>query len=160
MTNTFRVHQIDHVELFVPDFAAALEWYRDVLGLTPVAKTQMWAEAGEPHMISSDEGGTMLALFHGEGPGEREITGHHRVAFRVDAAGFMAFLDHIEGRFVPNRHGHRLTRDDVVDHELAWSIYFNDPWGNRYEVTTYDYDELQDALVRSGELRLLNERTS
>jgi catechol 2,3-dioxygenase-like lactoylglutathione lyase family enzyme len=150
MSTTFRVQQIDHVELFVPDFDAALAWYRDVLGLTPVEKTRLWADLGEPIMISSDEGATMLALFHGEGPGEREITGHNRVAFRVDAAGFLAFLDHIEGRHVPNRHGGRLTRNEVVDHLLAWSIYFSDPWGNRYEVTSYDYGELRDALAAGG----------
>jgi len=147
MQATFRVQQIDHVELFVPDMGAALAWYRDVLGLEPVAKTWAWAEAGEPHMLSSDGGATMLALFHGEGPGERDIVGHNRVAFRVDAAGFMAFLDHIENFDVPNRHGERLTRADVVDHDLAWSIYFNDPWGNRYEVTSYDYDEIRAALA-------------
>ena len=146
MQPAFRVQQIDHVELFVPDFEAALEWYRDVLGLEPVEKARAWAEAGEPHMISSDGGSTMLALFHGEGPGNRDIVGHNRVAFRVDAAGFMAFLDHIEGRFVPDRHGGRLTRDQVVDHDLAWSIYFCDPWGNRYEVTSYDYEEIRAAL--------------
>jgi catechol 2,3-dioxygenase-like lactoylglutathione lyase family enzyme len=150
MSTTFRVQQIDHVELFVPDFDAALEWYRDVLGLTAVEKARAWAEAGEPHMISSDDGATMLALFHGEGPGEREITGHNRVAFRVDASGFLAFLDHIEGRHVPNRQGRRLTRDEVVDHDLAWSIYFCDPWGNRYEVTSYDYDDLARLLKRTS----------
>jgi catechol 2,3-dioxygenase-like lactoylglutathione lyase family enzyme len=147
MIETFHVQQIDHVELFVPDFEAALEWYQDVLGLTPVPRAQIWADAGQPHMISSDDGNTMLALFRGEGPGEREITGHQRVAFRVDAAGFMTFLDHIERVHVPNRHGDRLTRDEVIDHELAWSIYFGDPWGNRYEVTSYDYDELRTALT-------------
>ena len=92
MQPAFRVQQIDHVELFVPDFEAALEWYRDVLGLEPVEKARAWAEAGEPHMISSDGGSTMLALFHGEGPGNRDIVGHNRVAFRVDAAGFMKWV--------------------------------------------------------------------
>jgi catechol 2,3-dioxygenase-like lactoylglutathione lyase family enzyme len=150
MTTTFRVQQIDHVELFVPDFDAALAWYRELLGLVPVAKTQQWTDAGEPLMISSDEGGTMLALFHGEGPGDREITGHQRVAFRVDAAGFLAFLDHIERHSVRNRHGGRLTRREVVDHDLAWSIYFSDPWGNRFEVTSYDYAELRAALASAG----------
>ncbi len=92
----FRVQHIDHVELFVPDFEAALEWYRDVLGLVPVESAKLWADEGQPHMISSDGGTTMLALFRGEGPGEREFVGHQRVAFRVDAAGFVNFFNHIE----------------------------------------------------------------
>ena len=146
MKVTFQVQHIDHVELFVPDFEAALEWYRDVLGLVPVEMTRAWTEAGEPVMISSDGGRTMLALFHGEGPGDREYVGHVRVAFRVDAAGFMDFLDHIEQVEVENRHGEPLTRDQIVDHDLAWSIYFRDPWGNPYEITSYDYDELAANL--------------
>ncbi len=150
MTSTFRVQHIDHVELFVPDFEAALEWYREVLGLVPVEKARVWAEAGEPHMISSDGGKTMLALFRGAGPGEREYVGHIRVAFRVDAAGFMDFLNHIERVAVKNRHGDPLTRDQVIDHDLAWSIYFRDPWGNPYEVTSYDYAEIQHVLASAA----------
>ncbi|MEZ4571389.1 MAG: VOC family protein [Thermomicrobiales bacterium] len=147
MTSAFQVQQIDHVELFVPDIEAALEWYREVLGLVPVEKAKLWADEGQPHMISSDGGKTMLALFHGNGPGNREITGHHLVAFRVDARGFMDFLEHIERVPVQNRDGDPLTRDEVVDHDLAWSIYFCDPWGNRYEVTSYDYDEIKATLA-------------
>ncbi|MEZ4522382.1 MAG: VOC family protein [Thermomicrobiales bacterium] len=143
----FKVQQIDHVELFVPDFEAALEWYREVLGLVPVEKVKLWADEGQPLMISSDGGNTMLALFHGDGPQGRETIGHHLVAFRVDAKGFMDFLRHIEEVEVASRHGGRLTRDEVVDHDLAWSIYFRDPWGNNYEVTSYDYDEIKAALA-------------
>ena len=146
MSTQFKVQQIDHVELFVPDFEAALEWYREVLGLTPVEKARMWADAGEPHMISSDGGSTMLALFRGQGLGGREMHGLRQVAFRVDATGFMDFLDHIEHVDVRNRNGDRLTRDEVVDHDLAWSIYFCDPWGNRFEVTSYDHVELRETL--------------
>ena len=144
----FQVQQIDHVELFVPDFEVALGWYRDVLGLVPVEMARQWAEEGQPHMISSDWGSTMLALFHGEGPGEREIVGHRRVAFRVDAARFMHFLDHIEEHPVRDHNGESVSRRDVVDHDLSWSIYFVDPWGNRFEVTSYYYDEIGTALER------------
>jgi catechol 2,3-dioxygenase-like lactoylglutathione lyase family enzyme len=146
----FQVLHIDHVELFVPDFEAALEWYREVLGLVPVEMARLWADEGQPHMISSDGGTTMLALFQGEGPGEREFVGHQRVAFRVDAAGFMDFLDHIERVAVENRHGEPLTRAQVVDHDLAWSIYFRDPWGNPYEITSYDYDAIRAALTNNA----------
>jgi hypothetical protein len=34
-----------------------------------------------------------------------------------------------------------ITADSVVDHQQAYSIYFDDPWGHLLEVTTYDYDE-------------------
>ena len=55
----FRVDQIDHVELFVPDRDEAAAWYRDVLGLEVVAAFAHWADdpAG-PLMISPDGGST------------------------------------------------------------------------------------------------------
>ena len=42
--------------------------------------------------------------------------------------------------------GHRLGKSDIVDHQLAWSFYFCDPDGNRFELTTYDYDDVKNSL--------------
>jgi catechol 2,3-dioxygenase-like lactoylglutathione lyase family enzyme len=136
--DTFCVQQIDHVELFVPDQYQAAQWYERVLGLTILPQYEHWADGG-PLMISSDEGGTMLALFKGEPPGSRDIVGHRRVAFRVDGPGFMRFLEHVKDFPVFDREGRRISDEHVVDHDQSWSIYFCDPYGNRYEVTTYDY---------------------
>jgi len=33
-----------------------------------------------------------------------------------------------------------------MDHEKTYSVYFCDPWGNRYELTTYDRDEVISRL--------------
>ena len=57
----FRVSQIDHVELFVPDRDEAAKWYEEVLGLTVLPGYEDWAK--DPHgplMISSDDGSTKL----------------------------------------------------------------------------------------------------
>ena len=35
---------------------------------------------------------------------------------------------------------------DPVDHGKAWSLYFSDPWGNPYEITTYDYELVEGRL--------------
>ncbi|MBY4893897.1 hypothetical protein KUL25_14150 [Rhodobacteraceae bacterium N5(2021)] len=45
-----------------------------------------------------------------------------------------------------NAKGAAVTSADVVDHDPSWSIYFRDPDGNRFEVTTYDYAEVARAL--------------
>ena len=53
--NSFRVLQIDHVELFVPDRHEAAGWYQRILGLDVVPAYQDWAaDPGGPLMISSD----------------------------------------------------------------------------------------------------------
>jgi catechol 2,3-dioxygenase-like lactoylglutathione lyase family enzyme/DNA-binding IscR family transcriptional regulator len=136
----FRVAQIDHVEVFVPDRYEAAAWYRSILGFEILPDYEDWAGPGGPLMISSDEGQTMLALFEGEPLGTRDPVGHVRVAFRVDAAGFARFLSRLDAFPVYNHAGRQVTARDVVDHDKAFSIYFCDPYGNRYEITTYDYD--------------------
>jgi catechol 2,3-dioxygenase-like lactoylglutathione lyase family enzyme len=53
----FRVLQIDHVELFVPDRQAAAAWYESVLGLISVPEAVQWAKDPEgPLMISPGHG--------------------------------------------------------------------------------------------------------
>lgn len=152
--NGFRVLQIDHVELFVPDRRAAAAWYKQALGLDVLAAFEPWAEDPDgPLMISSDDGRTKLALFEGQPQEKRKTAGFHRVAFRVDAAGFVACVRHLAGLQVMDRHGQPFSVDSVVDHDKAWSVYFNDPYGHHLEVTTYDYDAARDALARAGQRR-------
>src|SRR5262245_42967038 len=143
----FAVKQIDHVELCVPDQYEAARWYEQVLGLKILKAFEHWAEGGRL-MISSDQGSTKLALFKCDPPGSRPLVGHKRIAFLVDAAGFMDFLDHIERVPVYCNDGQQVLRKDVVDHDQSWSIYFCDPYGNRYEVTTYDYEQIRSQLKR------------
>jgi catechol 2,3-dioxygenase-like lactoylglutathione lyase family enzyme len=145
--NTFRVLQIDHVELFVPDQYEAAQWYEKVFGLKILPEFEHWAATG-PLMISSDGGSTMLALFTGTPTGAD--AGFRRVAFRVDAAGFLAFADRLTELDLTSMGGGRLTPDDVVDHEPSWSYYFTDPWGYPFEITTYDYDSVKTQLARKG----------
>ena len=96
-------------------------------------------------MISSDNGGTMLALFAGEPQGARPTAGFHLVAFRVDGAGFLAFLEHVKTNPVHNDAGEKIRALTPKDHGKAFSVYFNDPWGHSLEVTTYEAD-----FVRAG----------
>ena len=148
-----RVDQIDHVEMFVPDRREAADWYERVLGLRVVPRAEHWAvDPHGPLMISSDGGGTMLALFTGEPQGPRPTSGFHRVAFRVPAATFNHFLKRLSTIELVDEHGARVTADRVADHQSAWSIYFSDPFGHRLELTTYDYDEARNLMNRSDAL--------
>ncbi|MCO6453299.1 MAG: VOC family protein [Caldilineales bacterium] len=146
MTAAFRVQQIDHVEVFVPDRYEAAKWYRQVFGLEILTDYEDWAEAdGGPLMISSDGGSTKLALFQGEARGKRPTAGHHRVAFRVDGPGYLRFLGEVAG-LVYDDQGRQMAALRSVDHDKSFSVYFCDPWGNRYEVTTYDYDFVAQTM--------------
>lgn len=138
MTDDFRVDGIDHVALTVPDRYEAAQWYSDVLGLDVLEEYEMWADRGGPLVVSSDGGRTMLALFDGSSgePGPRHL------AFRTDGTGFIDFVDRLDGIDDVDAAG----REDVVDHDLSFSVYFSDPYGHRFEVTTYDYDHVAANL--------------
>ena len=140
MTDGFQVEQIDHVEVFVPDVSGAADWYERALGLHVVPGLG-WEV---PLMLSSDGGSTKLALFKGEPQGDD--VGWRRVAFRVSGASFLDFLRRLDVVPVRDRDGSVVGARDVVDHDVAWSVYFCDPYGNPLEITTYDYEMVGEAL--------------
>jgi catechol 2,3-dioxygenase-like lactoylglutathione lyase family enzyme len=145
----FTVLQIDHVELFVPDRYEAARWYERVLGLRIVPECEAWAAGGGPLMISSDAGSTKLALFEGTPDASTQAAAFRRVAFRVTADGFLEFLRRLPELTLLDSRNRPVVRDSVIDHQQAYSIYFNDPWTHQLEVTTYEYADLS-ARLQSG----------
>lgn len=143
----FRVQQVDHIELYVPDQYEAARWYERVLGLEIVPDAEFWAEEGGPLMLSSDGGSTKLALFQGDPPSFVPPTGFQRVAFRVTGDGLFQFLSVVEDQAVFTNRGEPVHRLEIVDHDVSYSVYFCDPYGNRYEVTTYEYDHVSGRLA-------------
>lgn len=137
----FKVLQIDHVELFVPDRYEAARWYAHTLGLQIVPECQPWAVEGGPLMISSDGGSTKLALFEGQPAPSHQTSAFRRVAFRVTGSGFADFLGRLPDLGLTDSRQHPVNASSVVDHRQAYSIYFDDPYGHQLEVTTYDYEK-------------------
>ena len=125
---TFITQRIDHVEVLVKDLEASARWYRDVLGLEEVGR---W----EPEPIMIAVGGTKLALFrateagHNANPQGAGRARWHRVAFLTDEAGFADAQEHLSSLGIPFR--------GPIDHEVSWSVYFQDPDGNPLEITYY-----------------------
>lgn len=145
----FRVEQIDHVELFVPSRREAAGWYRRVLGLEIIPEFERWSkDPGGPLMVATQGGGSKLALFRGSPQDERETVGFRRVAFRTDGAGFLRFLERLPGLGLRDDRGREVQRELVSDHGLAFSIYFSDPWGHRFELTSYDHEPVRRALTQ------------
>ena len=145
----FRVEQIDHVHVFVADQREAAAWYEKVLGLKVLKEFESWATDG-PLTISSDGGSTSLALFKAS---TETLTSARRqtIAFRVGGEGFLAFLRRLDALELASTEGRRLQAGDVEDHDYSLSVYFTDPDGNPYELTTYDYDFVRARLGAGGE---------
>lgn len=130
------VDGIDHVHVFVSDRAAAEAWYARVLGFRRVAHLESWAADGGPLTLADAAGRVHLALF--ERP---SLPCRSTVAIGVRGDAFMRWRVWLEaslGRPV-----------EPVDHGVSWSLYFSDPDGNPFEITTYD----RGALTSHGSSR-------
>lgn len=125
--------RIDHVHVFVTDQPRAERWYADVLGLHRDPALASWSEGGGPLMLRGP-GDIMLALF--ERPAQANRT---TIAFAVTADAFTAWRTRLEA--------HLDRPVDIVDHDVAWSIYFDDPDDNPFEITCYDYAPLLSEVA-------------
>ena len=125
-----KLQNIDHIHVFVPDREDALDWYSNILGLKPIERLLFWAKTG-PLTIGNDEGSIHIALFEGEPNNNRSV-----IAFNVTGEEFINCHNKINDSLPKNI--------EIVDHDIQFSIYFEDPFGNPYEITSYDYDMLTE----------------
>jgi catechol-2,3-dioxygenase len=130
-----KMQSIDHVHVSVSDRTAAEQWYENVLGLTRVKELEFWSPGGGPLTIQNREATVHLALFEGT-PEKRPST----VAFGVDAQEFIRWQAHL-GEVL----GMQL---EAEDHAVSWSLYFSDPDGNRFEITSYGYEAIERELAK------------
>jgi NAD(P)-dependent dehydrogenase (short-subunit alcohol dehydrogenase family)/catechol 2,3-dioxygenase-like lactoylglutathione lyase family enzyme len=128
---------VDHIHVHVQDRAAAERWYADVLGLRRVEALARWVTDGGPLTLADAADRVHLALFE-RPPQPNRAT----IALGVDADAFIGWRAHLARRLgaVP----------EAVDHDLSWSIYFSDPDGNPYEITSYQHAGIADALRAEG----------
>jgi catechol 2,3-dioxygenase-like lactoylglutathione lyase family enzyme len=128
----FHIRQIDHVALNVKDLDRSIAWYRDILGLERRHEA-VWGRM--PAMMYAGETG--VALFPATtqstnpAPERRNSTIMRHLAFQVDRQNFLRAQAELRGR------GISFTFED---HQIAHSIYLNDPDGYEIELTTYELD--------------------
>ncbi|HZU12286.1 MAG TPA: VOC family protein [Chloroflexota bacterium] len=150
------VERIDHIEVFVPDRYDAATWYRRVLGLE-IMRGPAWEWAvnlpNGPLFLASPSGTVKVSLFEGEPLRDHPPIGQAQTCFTVNAESFLRFRDQLDDLGLRNRFGERVTADQISDHKLAWAFYFTDPYGNRYELNTYDYEPVWAALKRASEVQ-------
>ena len=122
------LQNIDHIHVIVPDRQKALDWYNNVLGLKPSEEVPVLPESG-PLMIRNNEENINIALFKGMSKHNRAV-----IAFKVSGEEFINCHNTINKSQAENL--------EVIDHDIQFSIYFEDPFGNPYEITSYDHDML------------------
>ncbi len=130
---TPKLDGIDHIHVYVPDWTAAEDWYRSVLGFRRVDALMVWAVDSGPLTLENPEGNIHLALFEKASHPDTSA-----IAFGASGEEFLAWKAHLE------RHKLELR---ISDHDLAYSLYFSDPWGNLHEITTFERDYVAENLA-------------
>ncbi len=123
------IDRVDHIHVYVTDRAAAEKWYAEVLDFKRAPELEFWAPDGGPLTIGNPSGTVHLALFERPSAPCRSV-----IAFGVTATEFLAWRAHLAGVL--------QETIKVFDHEMTWSLYFTDPDGNPYEITTDQYAAL------------------
>lgn len=131
--------KIDHIHVRVDDMARALTWYQRVLGLGPDARIR---KANGSTMLANNSGSIRLALTLQSAP----ACAPGSVSFVVGGQEFLEWLDQLAGERVKDRAGETVARDSVEDHASYLSVAFVDPFGNPYEIISYDYTWLAGKL--------------
>lgn len=146
---SYQMQRIDHIEVNVPDRYEAAKWYEKVFGFKilqhPVFEWAVNLPNG-PLFIGSEDWAVKVSLFEGEPQGQHPFIGFNRACFSLTGTDFLSFLDHMDALELYDEKGTRMTRNHLADHRFAWAVYFSDPYGNRYELTTYDYQQVADQL--------------
>ncbi|MGL4473996.1 MAG: VOC family protein [Shewanella sp.] len=126
-----KLQSIDHVHIYVANRELSEQWYNNVLGLHREKSLAFWAKNGGPLTITNDEGSIHLALF------ESVRNQASVVAFSVSGKEYIEWYSHLKDLGIEVHHN---------DHDVSWSVYFKDPDNNPYEITSYDYEIIKQAL--------------
>ncbi|AXK38048.1 VOC family protein [Crenobacter cavernae] len=138
--------KIDHIHIRVADLKVALDWYGRVLGMGIDTRYHPIQEDHGVTMLANPSGSVRLAL--GEEAGTGNVPG--TVAFSVGGQDFLAWIDSLAGQRVRDNKGETIARDSVRDHGFFCSLSFVDPFGNPFEIVSYDHTWLAAKLRLNG----------
>jgi catechol 2,3-dioxygenase len=125
------ITHIDHIHIYVTDKQVATKWYQQHLGFHPVNELAIWNTQHGPLTLANQSKTVHLALFEVEKFEPIKV-----IAFATTGEGLLAWHHYLSEQGLLKR---------SVDHQLSWSLYFDDPFGHNHEITTHDV-----ALVRQS----------
>lgn len=123
---------IDHIHIYVSDKAKAEDWYSKVLGFKVYEPLKLWDSKTGPLTLTDASNTIHLALFE-----RKSYEKLSAIAFATTGEGFIQWKHWLEQQNVALR---------IADHQVAWSLYFNDPFGHSHEITTSDYKQVKTSI--------------
>ncbi|MCD5360424.1 MULTISPECIES: VOC family protein [Chromobacterium] len=146
--------KIDHIHIRVTDVPKALKWYQRVLAMAPDPRYKHMREG--PHgavMLVNANGAVRLAVSLAVNEDKSGNVSHQgAIAFVVGGQDFLEWIDQLAGERVTNSEGQTIARDSVRDHRFFCSLSFVDPFGNPFEIVSYDHTWLVGKLKLNGQL--------
>jgi catechol 2,3-dioxygenase len=127
------ITHIDHIHIYVSDKALAVKWYQQHLGFHVVTELAIWDTKHGPLTLANATETVHLALF--------EVADFHPIkviAFATTGEGLLAWHQYLRDQNLLKR---------SVDHQLSWSLYFDDPFGHNHEITTHDVDVVRSFFA-------------
>ncbi len=137
----FSIEDIDHLEVFVKDRTKSAKWHEEIFGLTEIKELEMWSRLVRC-LLETKTNQSHSLLMNGKKDTDDSI---NRMTFRTTGEKFVDFINHsnkIKVFFLEER----VTKENLVDHDLSYSIYFDDPDGNKLELTCYDHDFVKSKI--------------
>ncbi|WP_420710230.1 hypothetical protein [Nitrosopumilus sp.] len=113
-----------------------------MFGFHLLKELEFWSANSGPVFIGNKDGNIKIALFKGNKENDSSIG---RITFRTSGKEFISFLNRLETVPVFSL-GQKIDKHNVVDHDISFSIYFNDPDGNKLELTSYDHEYLHSKF--------------
>lgn len=125
---------LDHAAINARDLGKSVEFYTRVLGLK-ISSRELQKPGIECFL---DCGPSLLGLIQGnpaEGlhPLKNEGVGGNHISFRVTTADFDAAVEELKSLGV--------SVHFVKKRERSWSVYFEDPDGNKLEITAWPEED-------------------
>lgn len=135
------IKRVGHVVLHVSDVSAAVDFYRDAMGMEVVRHD---VERGMAFMSFGTQHHD-IGLFKVRGEETKGNLGLGHIAFVID--GGVKELEELHARLVS--HGAEIR--SLTDHGMTKSVYFSDPDGNRLEIFC-------DTMTQEEGKRFLSDR--
>jgi len=128
------IQGIDHAAINTADLDRSLEFYTKVLGLKVTDREP--SKPGIEYFL--DCGSSLIGLIQGDPKGEKHLLqndglGGNHISFRVNSRDFDQAVEELKKSNVPIQF--------VKKREKSWSVYFNDPDGNKLEITAWPEED-------------------
>jgi glyoxalase family protein len=129
---------VHHITIVGATRQSAIDFWEGVLGMPFIFEQPNLDNADESHLYFDPGDGRLITIFTNEGreientPNPEGIGNLHHIAFSVSRSTFIETEKRLNERGIKNT--------GEIDRGFMYSIYFRDPLGQRYELSSYKFE--------------------